>query len=228
MSPKPSPKTPVAIFCRVSTVNRQDNQRQISELEEYATSQNYEVVEVVAESISGRANADEREGLHRILDLANGKKIKKVLVHEVSRIARRSSIVHKFVEDLHEAGVSLYWHSQRIETLMPSGKKNPAAAIMMALLSEIAANEVEVLRERIMSGLAEARRRNVVLGRRKGTTIPPATLLQKHSDIVRKLKEGHSIRNTAAITKKGFGTVVRVRSVWISAGGHPQALQVAA
>ncbi len=40
-------------------------------------------------------------------------------------------------------------------------------------------------------------------------------LLQKHSDIVRKLKEGQSIRNTAAITKKGFGTVVRVRTVWI-------------
>jgi len=214
MSPKTSPKTPVAILVRVSTINRQDNQRQITELEEYASSQNYEVVEVVAESISGRANADEREGLHRILTLATEKRIKKVLVHEVSRIARRSSIVHKFVEDLHEAGVSLYWHSQRIETLLPSGKKNPSAAIMMAILSEVAANEVEVLRERILSGLAEARRKGVQLGRRKGTSIPPATLLQKHSDIVRKLKDGHSIRNTAAITKKGFGTVVRVRKVW--------------
>jgi len=215
MSPTTTKKTPVAIFCRVSTINRQDNQRQITELEEYAKSQNYEVVEVVSESISGRANADDREGLHRILTLANEKKIKKVLVHEVSRIARRSSIVHKFVEDLHDAGVSLYWHSQRIETLMPSGKKNPAAAIMMALLSEIAANEVEVLRERILSGLAEARRKGIQLGRRKGTSIPPDKLLQKHSDIVRKLKEGHSIRNTASITRKGFGTVVRVRTVWI-------------
>ena len=111
---------------------------------------------------------------------------------------------------------------------MPSGKKNPAAAIMMALLSEIAANEVEVLRERILSGLAEARRKGVQLGRRKGTSIPPATLLQKHSDIVRKLKEGQSIRNTAAITKKGFGTVVRVRSVWLSTSGHPQVMQIAA
>jgi DNA invertase Pin-like site-specific DNA recombinase len=218
----------VAIFVRVSTINRQDNQRQITELEEYAKSQNYEVVEVVAESISGRANADEREGLHRILTLATEKRIKKVLVHEVSRIARRSSIVHKFVEDLHEAGVSLYWHSQRIETLLPSGKKNPSAAIMMALLSEIAANEVEVLRERILSGLAETRRKGVQLGRRKGTSIPPATLLQKHGDIVRKLKEGQSIRNTAAITKKRFGTVVRVRSVWISAGGHQKEMQATA
>ena len=103
MSPTTPKKTPVAIFCRVSTLNRQDNQRQITELEEYAKSQNYEVVEVVSESISGRAHADDREGLHRILTLANEKKIKKVLVHEVSRIARRSSIVHKFVEDLHEA-----------------------------------------------------------------------------------------------------------------------------
>ena len=216
---------PVAIFCRVSTLNRQDNQRQITELEAYAKSQSYEVVEVVAESISGRANADDRVGLHRILTLANEKKIKKVLVHEVSRIARRSSIVHKFVENLHEAQVSLYWHSQRIETLMPSGKKNPAAAIMMALLSEIAANEVEVLRERILSGLAQAKLNGIQLGRRKGTSIPQDKLLEKHSDIVRKLKDGHSIRNTSAITKKGFGTVVRVRNIWLK---NQQQLPVAA
>jgi len=40
-------------------------------------------------------------------------------------------------------------------------------------------------------------------------------LQDKKHNKTRKLKDGHSIRNTAAITKKGFGTVVRVRNVWI-------------
>ena len=38
-------------------------------------------------------------------------------------------------------GVSLYWHAQRIETLLPSGKRNPAASIMFSLLAEMALNE---------------------------------------------------------------------------------------
>jgi DNA invertase Pin-like site-specific DNA recombinase len=48
--------------------------------------------------------------------------------------------------------VSLYWHAQAIETLLPGGKRNPAAGIMLALLAEMARNETETLRERIKSG----------------------------------------------------------------------------
>lgn len=83
---------------------------------------------------------------------------KRVLVHEVSRLGRRNSIVHRFVEMLEEVGVSLYWHVQGIGTMMANGKRNPAASIMLALLAEMARNETETLRERINSGLAEARR----------------------------------------------------------------------
>ncbi len=69
--------------------------------------------------------------------------------------------------------MSLYWHAQGIETLLPNGKRNPAAGIMLALLAEIARSEVETLRERINSGLAEARRKGVRLGR------PPATKIDR-------------------------------------------------
>lgn len=60
---------------------------------------------------------------------------------------------------LEALGVSLYWHAQRIETLLPSGRRNPAASIMFSLLAEMARNERETLVERIKSGLAEARRK---------------------------------------------------------------------
>jgi DNA invertase Pin-like site-specific DNA recombinase len=43
--------------------------------------------------------------------------------------------------------------------------------MMLALLAEMARNELETLRERIKSGLALARKRGVLLGRRKGTTL---------------------------------------------------------
>jgi DNA invertase Pin-like site-specific DNA recombinase len=107
------------------------------------------------------------------------------------------------------------WHAQGIETLLESGKRNPAAGIMLALLSEIARNETETLRERIKSGLAEARRKGVKLGRPQGALAPELFLL-RHKDIVRLLKGGQSIRNAAKIADKGPSTVWRVKLALIS------------
>ena len=194
-------KVPVVILVRVST-QKQETDRQLSELRAYADSKGYDVLEMCKETVSGRADECERDGLARAQELARFGKIKKVLVHEVSRLARKNSITHKFVETLEECGVSLYWHAQGFETLLPNGKRNPAASVMLALLAELARSEVETLRERINSGLAEARRKGVKLGRPQGTTIDADTLLQKHKDIVRLLKSGQSVRNAAKISSK--------------------------
>jgi len=203
-------KAPVAILVRVSTV-RQETARQVSELQAYAESKEYEVVAICHETVSGTAEDGERHGLRRVEELARDGKIKKVLVHEISRLARRNSVAHRFVETLEDYGVSLYWHAQAIETLLPNGKRNPAAGIMLALLAEMARNETETLRERIKSGLSAARRKGVRLGRPKGTILDRKALVQKHKDIWRLLKAGHSIRNAAKIASKGVSTVQRVK-----------------
>src|SRR5207244_7682266 len=169
---------PVVILVRVSTV-KQETDRQISELRSYAKAKGYDVLEICRETISGMANGDERHGLKRAETLATEGKIKKVLVHEISRLARRNSVAHHFVETLEECGVSLYWHAQGIETLLPNGKRNPASGIMLALLEKMARSEGELLRERINSGLRGARRRGVKLGRRKGTSLGGKVFLQK-------------------------------------------------
>ena len=203
-------KVPVAILVRVSTV-KQETSRQISELRIYAASKGYGIVEICQETVSGNANGDERHGLRRAEALAIEGKVKKVLVHEISRLARRNSVAHHFVETLEDCGVSLYWHAQGIETLLPNGKRNPAAGIMLALLAEMARSEVELLRERINSGLREARRKGVKLGRPKGTTLDRKVFLQKHKDVLRQLKAGQSVRNAAKITGRGVSTVQRVK-----------------
>lgn len=82
---------------------------------------------------------------------------------------------------------------------------------MLALLAEMARSEVERLRERINSGLAEARRKGVVLGRPTGTTLAREDFIQKHKDIVRLVKAGQSVRNAAKIAGKGVSTVQRVK-----------------
>ena len=71
--------------------------------------------------------------------------------------------------------------------------------------------ERETLVERIKSGLDNARAKGVKLGRPKGTTTSRAELLHKHRDILKQLRAGQSIRNTAKITGKGVSTVQRVK-----------------
>lgn len=201
-------QTPVAILARVST-SKQTDDRQVNELRDHAEKSGWQVVEVIREQISGASRA--RPEIERLLAMAAAGEIRKVLVHEVSRLGRRPALVHDVVERLHDAGASLYWHSQRIETLDADGKRNPAAGMMLALMAEMAMAEREMLIERTNSGLAEARRKGVTLGRPVGSTLPPDALLAKHSDVVRLLKAGHSIRHCAKISGKSKGTVETIR-----------------
>ena len=212
MSAKVSAKpVPVAILLRVST-DKQETSRQETELRAAAQARGWDVVEVCEETITGRADMEARAGLQRVEALAVAGQIRKVLVHEISRLSRRPSVAHTFTEMLEGCGVSLYWHAQGIETLLPSGKRNPSAAIMLAVLAEMARAETDTLRERINSGLAEARRKGVKLGRPAGSGMESAELLTKHRDIVKQLRAGQSVRNTAAITRKGVSTVQRVKA----------------
>jgi DNA invertase Pin-like site-specific DNA recombinase len=211
-SKSPAPQAlPVAVIVRVST-NKQETQRQKHELEAVAKAKGWQIVEMCEETVSGSADIQDRPALQRVLQLAAEGSIKKVLVHEVSRVARRPSVALTFVEMLEAHCVSLYWHAQSIETLLPNCKRNPAAAIMLALLSEMARAEKETLVERIKSGLAEARRKGRKLGRPMGSGLERSELLAKHRDIIRLLKAGQSVRNTAKIAAKGMSTVQRVKA----------------
>jgi len=205
-------KIPVAILVRVSTV-KQETARQISELQTYADAKGYEVIEVCRETISGQADEHERHGLIRAEELARSGKVQKILVHEISRLARKNSVAHRFVESLEECKVSLYGTRKQSKPswIMAGGIQRPG--IMLALLAEIARNEAETLRERIQSGLAEARRKGIKLGRPIGTKLSRENFLQRHRDILRQLKAGQSVRNAAKITGKGVSTVQRVKAL---------------
>lgn len=208
MKPTSEP-IPVAILVRVSTT-KQETDRQETELRAVATAKGWHVVEVIEEAgISGSSKT--RPGLARALELARAGTIRKLVVHEVSRVARRNSVAHSAIEDLTDLGVSLYWHAQGIETLLPNGKRNPAAGIMFALLSEMAMAERETLSERTKSGLAEARRKGRTLGRPSGSAMAAEDLLAKHKDVAKQLRAGQSIRHAAKITGKAKGTVEAVK-----------------
>ena len=196
------------IFVRVSK-REQDYQRQLEDLRALAKTQNLEIIAEIAEKISGVKDNQERDGVQELLRLAQKGIIQKVLVQEVSRLGRSTVEVLKVLEELTSLRVSVYVQNFGFETLK-SGKRNPIAQFMFTLLAEFARMERETLRERILSGMEEARRQGKHLGRPDGSLENKETFLKKYPSVVRNLRQGISVRKTAKICDTSINTVRKV------------------
>ena len=196
------------IFVRVSK-REQDYQRQLEDLRALAKTQNLEIVAEIAEKISGVKDNQERDGVQELLRLAQKGIIQKVLVQEVSRLGRSTVEVLKVLEELTSLHVSVHVQNFGFETLK-NGKRNPIAQFMFTLLAEFARMERETLRERILSGMEEARRQGKHLGRPDGSLENRETFLKKYPSVVRNLRQGISVRKTAKICDTSINTVRKV------------------
>lgn len=202
--------TPVAIFVRVSK-GSQDYTRQVADLTAFCDQQQYRIVDIIQEKISGARKNKDREGIQKLNNLAGSRKIRKVLVTEVSRLGRNTKEVLNVLEDLSDVGVSVYVQNFNLETLNEDGSRNPMAQLIFTILAEFARLERETLRERICSGLQEAKRKGIILGRRKGSTQSKEKLLEKYAPAVRQLRAGKSVRDVASICNIGVSTVQRIK-----------------
>lgn len=198
------------IFVRVSK-REQDYQRQLEDLRALAKAQNLEIVAEIAEKISGAKDNQERNGVQELLRFAQQGSVQKVLVQEVSRLGRSTVEVLKVLEELTSLQVSVYVQNFGFETLK-NGKRNPIAQFMFTLLAEFARMERETLRERILSGMEEARRQGKHLGRPDGSLENKDTFLKKYPSVVRNLRQGISVRKTAKICDTSINTVRKVNN----------------
>ena len=191
-------------------VEEQDYQRQLEDLRVVAQTQNVEIVKEIAENISGAKTNQERDGLQDLLTLARNHTIDKVLVQEVSRLGRTTVEVLKVLEEMTALGVSVYVQNFGIETLK-NGKRNAIAQFMFTLLAEFARLERETLRERILSGMEEARQKGKHLGRPDGSNEDKEDFLKKYPSVARNLRLGISVRKTAKICDTAINTVRKVK-----------------
>ena len=81
---------------------------------------------------------------------------------------------------------------------------------MFTLLAEFARMERETLRERILSGMDQARRQGKHVGRPDGSTENKEAFLKKYPSVVRNLRQGISVRKTAKICDISINTVRKV------------------
>ena len=203
-------KTRVCIYARVST-HGQDYERQLSELREYASKMNYEVVKEFSEKISGAKNIAERQALVDLLDFAVTNRIDKVLVYECSRISRRAIDFLQVIEQLTQMKVSVYILQNGLETLMADGSVNPIAQLVLGIIGQFNSMERSLIRSRMESGYNHFRSLGGKVGRKEGYRKSEEEMRAQYGKEMSLLRKGLSLRNVQAITGTSLNTLRKVK-----------------
>ena len=202
----------VCIYARVSTQS-QDYQRQLSELREYATRMNYEIVKEFSEKISGAKAIAERQALTELLDYAAANRIGKVLVYECSRISRRAIDFLQVIEQLTQMKVSVYILQNGLETLMADGFVNPIAQLVLGIIGQFNSMERSLIRSRMSSGYQHFRSNGGKVGRKEGYKKSNEQMKEQYSKELSLLKKGLSLRNIQAITGTSVNTLRKLKVI---------------
>jgi putative DNA-invertase from lambdoid prophage Rac len=184
------------LYARVSTADQQTLPMQIAALREYAERRGWEIVVVMEEVGSG---AEKRPKLQELIDLAKRGKIHVVLVWRLDRWGRSLHDVVISLQELAEAGASFVSITEALDLTTPMGK---AMTGMIAVFAEF---ERAILRERVLAGMAAAKKQGKIFGR-------PATARAKSDRIQRLFLEGvskHEIARRLKITPGSVRNVLR-------------------
>lgn len=185
----------IALYTRVSQ-DTQTTENQRRELLAVADRNGWHIVaEYEDHGISGAKGRDQRPGYDALMKAIARREIDMVATWAVDRLGRSLQNLIAFLTEINAKGVDLYLHQQALDTSTPSGRA------MFGMLSVFADFEREMIRSRIMAGLARS-------DKKPGRPALPPIMVEK---IQRTLKSGVSINATAKRLKVGVGTVHRIK-----------------
>lgn len=204
--------TKAVIYARVSSISdRQNTDRQVSDLTGYATFAKLTICKVFEEHVSGAKGNKERPVLLQAIDYCKQNNVAMLLVSELSRLGRNAFEVLATVKDLIDNGINLYMQKEQLTLLDKDGSPTIFAPIMIATLSTCAQLERENIKFRLNSGRKLYIERGGKLGRKMGSVKTQEQKKEQYKDIIVYLKKGYSIRSVAKLTGKGISTVQRIK-----------------
>jgi len=208
----------VVLFCRVSsTSDRQNYDRQIKDLTEYAKSVKHDVVSVFAEKVSGAKKNNERPELMNMVEFANKNDVDKVLVTELSRLGRDTLQILQTIEILNQNKISLFIQNYNIETLTPEKEINPMSQFLITILAEIARMERKSIENRLSSGYHNYRSKGGTVGRKMGYRKSKEDMQVQYAEEIKMLRKGYNYQHISQITTTNKNTLTKLRHVFIDA-----------
>jgi DNA invertase Pin-like site-specific DNA recombinase len=202
----------VAIYARVSSVgDRQSTERQVCDLTEYARAKGYIVERVFEEHISGAKRNEERPVLCECMEYCLVNKVNILLISELSRLGRNVDEVLANVKFCKDNSLNIYFQKENISIFQEDGSKNPFLTIFISVLGTCAEMERENIAFRLNSGRAKYIANGGKLGRKAGSVKTKEKKQEEYAKVIRSLKSGKSVRDTAKICNVSVSTVQRVK-----------------
>ena len=200
------------IYARVSSVgDRQSTERQVSDLVDYSTKNGLLVEQVFEEHISGAKRNDERAVLKECIDYAIANRVDVVLFSELSRCGRAVWEVLETIKTLKDNNINAYFQKEGLSLFSEDGTENIYLSVMLSVLCVCSQLERESVSYRLNSGRKLAIEKGVKMGRKVGSVKSMEQKETEYAKVIRSLKQGKSVRNTAAICSVSVSTVQRVK-----------------
>jgi putative DNA-invertase from lambdoid prophage Rac len=124
-------------------------------MREFAIGRGWAAIELV----DRMSAAKDRPALKELWRLCRKRQVDVVVVHEFSRFARSTIELLRALEEFNALGIQFVSLKQQVDTTTPAGK------LLFAVIAALAEFEREMVRERVLSGLENARAKGIVLGR---------------------------------------------------------------
>ena len=153
----------VCIYSRVSTVG-QTTENQLFELKSLCEKNNWEIVEIYDETVSGTKDNLDRKEFKRMMNDLKKRKWSMVLTYSIDRLGRKTSELINFLSLCDDYNISLYCWKQNINTEDQMGK------MFFQFISIISSYENTIRRERQLSGIERVKREGKVYGGHKFIT----------------------------------------------------------
>jgi DNA invertase Pin-like site-specific DNA recombinase len=151
--------TRCVIYGRVSTTGHgQSCDMQIAEMKEYAARRGWTIVgEYMDDGVSG--SKEKRPQLDRMMADCRKRRVDAVLVYRYDRFARSLRFLVNALDEFNALNISFVSLHEGVDTTTPNGR------LVFGIFASIAEFERELIRQRILSGLALARAKGVRFGR---------------------------------------------------------------
>lgn len=188
----------VVIYARVST-NEQNCDRQVAELEQVVKNNNWELVDTYIDKGYSRTTTTRPE-LDRMMKDSFVRKFEMVITLELSRLGSSLKHMIEVVDKFKEKKIQLFIVNQQIDTSSATGY------MFFSIMTSIANYERELISERVRSGLENAKRKGIVLGRK--TNLTP----EIEEKIIQLKKEGVGYNTLAKRLSVSVKTIRKVLS----------------
>lgn len=197
------------IFTRTSSaenLNRQNNNRQVVELTDYAKAQKYTIKKVYEEHISGAKKTEERALLMECLDYCKNNEIDIILFSALDRLGRNALEVQSIIKVLSDNKINAHFLSNDLTILDENGEVNIQTQLLITALSLTAQLERNSIKNRLLSGYQIYKDKCVAncvaMGRPAGTIESAQNKKNKYPIAVRCIQRGYTLDDTLKVCKE--------------------------